>query len=74
MSYTKLRTEDERLAILNWISDVSHKRHHEFNKSVRSPKTGGWLLQKPNFESWDRSDVSSLLWLHGIGEIFSPRC
>lgn len=67
MPDSNLGIEVERLAILNWISDVSHRQHHEFNKSMRSPGTGGWLLEKPNFQSWDESDQSSLFWLHGIG-------
>lgn len=60
---------NERLAILNWLSDVSYTQHHNFNKSLRSPGTGGWLTAKPNFRSWDDSDLSSLLWLHGIGKV-----
>lgn len=48
---------------------MSHRQHHEFHKGVRTPGTGGWLLEKTNFQSWDESDLSSLLWLHGIGMI-----
>lgn len=41
---------------------------------MRSAGTGGWLLEKPNFQSWDESDLSSLLWLHGIGTIPLSHC
>lgn len=54
---------------MEWLSNVSYKEHHDFYKSLRSPGTGGWLLVKPNFRSWDDSGLSSLLWLHGIGEV-----
>lgn len=60
------RTDDRRLAILNWISDISPTKHHDFNRSFRSAGTGGWLLEKQSFREWADSDSSSLLWLHGI--------
>lgn len=65
-------TDDERLSILNWLSDVSFKKHHDFYKSLRSDGTGGWLLAKDSFRNWNDSDSSALLWLHGIGKRVHP--
>lgn len=61
-------TEDERRRILDWLSDVSFKKHHEFYKSLRSQGTCEWLLKKDSFRNWNESDSSSILWLHGIGK------
>jgi hypothetical protein len=30
--------------------------------------TGQWLIEKPEFEEWELSEDSGILWLHGIRE------
>lgn len=61
-------TEDERLEMLNWLSDVPTMSHHEYQQSLRHAGTGGWLLDKDSFRNWEDSDSSALLWLNGPGK------
>ncbi|XWW98909.1 hypothetical protein V2A60_006913 [Cordyceps javanica] len=57
---------DARRKILNTISVLEPGRHHKRVTEDRLEGTGQWLLQKPDFCSWRRDSVSSVLWLHGI--------
>lgn len=62
----------ERIEILSWLSQLSPAQHHDYNKSLRTPGTGGWLMNKESFREWKDLDASSLLWLHGIGKKTVP--
>ncbi|KAL0631450.1 hypothetical protein Q9L58_009682 [Maublancomyces gigas] len=62
-------TDNKRLDILNWLSDVSFKKHHGFYKSLCIKGSGRWLLAKNSFRNWNDSDVSALLWLRGSAEL-----
>lgn len=61
----KLQTT-ERLKILRWISRVEYQAHHDSVKKQRLEGTGQWLIAKSEFQSWQKSSESSILWLHGI--------
>ena len=64
------RTEDqrkqERLKILQWLSNVQYRKHHQSISKCLLDGTGSWLLDKPQYMEWRNSSVSSVLWLHGI--------
>lgn len=45
--------------------------HHSFVSSDRLAGTGDWLFKKPEFIEWEKSNSSSILWLHGIGKNLS---
>ncbi|KAJ5000853.1 hypothetical protein K4K48_002085 [Colletotrichum sp. SAR 10_66] len=52
--------------ILTWISKEPYEQHHTLNKSEVLEGTGYWLLKDEVFQSWKKSETSSILWLHGI--------
>lgn len=62
-------SDNERLTILNWLSNISFRKHHELYRSFRIEETGGWLRAKEKFRDWNGSDESALLWLRGAGRI-----
>ncbi|KAL7266228.1 hypothetical protein RUND412_011235, partial [Rhizina undulata] len=58
--------ENKRFEILNWLSKVDYKEHHNFIRSTRQPNTGNWLFKKHDFIQWNKSSSSTIFWLHGI--------
>ena len=55
---------DERLAVLEWLSKVKYRDHHDFVKKDRFRGTGKWLLQRDAFDKWLKVE-SSILWVNG---------
>lgn len=62
----------EHLKILMWLSDIPVEDHHLFVSSRRNVGDGSWLLNKQQFREWERSESSSILWLHGIRKLNPP--
>ena len=58
--------EDERLQIIQWLSPVPYKRHHEQTRKDILSGTGSWLLQDKQLLDWEVSSTSSIMWLHGV--------
>jgi hypothetical protein len=54
-----------RKEILNWISTVAYADNHEATSSGLLEDTGDWLRNKPQFQEWQASSASGILWLHG---------
>jgi hypothetical protein len=50
----------------NWISPIEYWKHHKLVFDDLHPGSGEWLLNKDEFESWESSTQTSVLWLHGI--------
>ena len=67
------RFKIERLEILQWLSTVQYKKHHQSVSRGLLKGTGSWLLKKSQYVQWRNSSVSSVLWLHGI-RMFSASC
>jgi hypothetical protein len=65
-SRNKSQLKEERLEILQWLSNVQYKKHHQSLSNGLLEGTGSWLLKKPQVVEWRNSSVSSVLWLHGI--------
>ena len=63
---------EDRLAILNWLSDVQYRTHHQTLSKGLLEGTGTWLLNTREYVEWRNSSVSSVLWLHGIRECPFP--
>ena len=57
--------DDERLNILQWLSPVQYKKHHEQARKDILSGTGAWLLQERQLLNWQVSSASSIIWLHG---------
>lgn len=55
----------ERLDILQWLSPVPYKKHHEQTRKDILSGTGTWLLQEQQLLDWQVSSSSSIMWLHG---------
>ncbi|OJZ92846.1 hypothetical protein ASPFODRAFT_202600 [Aspergillus luchuensis CBS 106.47] len=63
----------EAIDILEWVSTVKHKAHHDNVRNNRTPGTGDWLLRKVEFRDWEESSSSAVLWLRGspgVGKTF----
>ena len=56
----------ERLDILQWLSPVPYKKHHEQTRKDILSSTGSWLLREQQFLDWRVSSASSIMWLHGL--------
>jgi hypothetical protein len=56
---------DEQLDILEWISAIPYRKHHDLVKEARAPGTCQWLLQCQEFIGWERASSSVMLWLQG---------
>jgi hypothetical protein len=53
---------------LEWMSPIPHHQHHDYQLGKVLNCTGVWILDDPEFLSWQSSTESSLLWLYsGIG-------
>ena len=56
----------QRAEILNWLSPIPYRCHHERAHSEILLGTGAWLLEDDNLIEWRKTSSSSILWLHGI--------
>jgi hypothetical protein len=54
-----------RRKILNWISTIAYEDNHKATSSGLLEGTGGWLRGKPEFQDWQASSESGILWLRG---------
>ncbi|KAL1634866.1 hypothetical protein SLS58_010495 [Diplodia intermedia] len=55
----------ERKKILQALSSVQFRENHETTRAGRLENSGAWLLRRREFEDWNNSLDSSVLWLHG---------
>ena len=55
----------ERLDVLQWLSTVPYKKHHEQTRKDILSGTGTWLYREQQLLDWQVSSVSSIMWLHG---------
>lgn len=56
----------ERIRILTWISPIPYLQHHSQVKDGVLAGTGTWFLANQKLLDWQKSSLSSILWLHGI--------
>lgn len=61
----EVEDEEERLALLDWVSDLDYSEIQEKFRTSRAPETCEWLLQRSNFVSWETSDSNAIFWLEG---------
>ena len=57
--------------MLEWLSKVKCEGHHAEVVKARLEGTGAWLLQRQEIQDWLESEKSSILWIHGKGNIHS---
>ncbi|KAI5921671.1 hypothetical protein F4810DRAFT_677289 [Camillea tinctor] len=58
--------EEERMKILTWLSPLPYVDHHESAKHGRSPDTGDWVFERPEFQGLKTASNQGFLWIHGI--------
>lgn len=56
---------NERLEILEWISAMPYRKHHNTVKEARASDTCRWLLERNRFREWEDTSSSVILWLQG---------
>jgi hypothetical protein len=64
--FAQVLQESEYLQILQWLSPVPFSCHHKRHSESRLRNSGQWLLNHPQYISWQNSSSSSLFLLHGI--------
>lgn len=60
--------EQKRKDVFKWISTIQYREHHRALSKELLPDSGEWLFESHEFTEWERSDKSSIFWLHGVGE------
>ena len=55
--------------MLEWLSKVKCEDHHAEVVKARLEGTGAWLLQRQEIRHWLELEESSVLWLHGKGNV-----
>ena len=60
--------DKEQLDVLDWISEIPFKNHHDTVTEDRTPNTCEWLLQREQFREWEDGSSSVVLWLQGSRE------
>jgi hypothetical protein len=61
--------DEERLKVLEWISNVLYGLNHQRVKEQRTPETCDWLLGHSRYKEWQDTSASITLWLWGTGEL-----
>jgi len=61
--------EKERLDMLDWTSGVLYGLNHQTVKEKRTTNTCEWLLDHSQYQEWQDTSASMILWLCGNGEI-----
>ncbi|KAK1762907.1 hypothetical protein QBC33DRAFT_460474 [Phialemonium atrogriseum] len=56
---------NEQKDILEWISLVPYRKHHDEVKMLRTRNTCEWLLGDDKFREWEKTSLSVILWLQG---------
>lgn len=55
----------EQIEILEWISPVKYRKHHDEVNVFRTRDTCKWLLAHDQFHEWEKTSSSVILWLQG---------
>ncbi|KAF5016358.1 hypothetical protein F66182_11984, partial [Fusarium sp. NRRL 66182] len=68
LSLVAMKQVEEKLYVdmLHWISTLEYPRYHADHSTARSLGTCQWLLQHPEFLSWESGSTCSLFLLYGI--------
>lgn len=54
--------EQERIAMLEWISPIQFGMQHDNFRENRTPGTGEWLVEHEDFDRWKDKPSSVLFW------------
>ncbi|KAI0903434.1 hypothetical protein F4823DRAFT_568697 [Ustulina deusta] len=57
---------DDLTRVLEWISPIEYRRHHDTVRELRTNDTCNCLLQRPKFGQWSSATSSITLWLQGF--------
>ena len=58
----------KRAEILSWTCTVPHQDNHGTAYQGHIVGTGDWIFHEENYLSWQDSEASRILWLHGNGK------
>lgn len=62
----KRQKDDERAAVLKWLSKFQYVDHHNSAKRERVEDTGNWIFERNEYQRWHKSREQHILWIHGI--------
>lgn len=62
---TRIHQDSGRKAVLDYFLRYNPQQNYEMSLSLRHPRTGLWLIRRPEFQTWLVSPDSAL-WLSGI--------
>lgn len=62
---------DDKLCVLEKISSIPHRAHHDEVSDRRTVGTGQWILERDEFRAWEEETASAILVLYGIRKLTS---
>jgi len=62
-------TKDKEFRMLEWISPLKPIVIHSAITKTRTGNTCEWLLRHDQYKYWRNKSTSTILWLHGRGEL-----
>ena len=60
------RETNHLFAVRTWLSVANPWENHKRARDQRRMALGKWLADEPEFNNWQSSEQSSMLWLHGF--------
>lgn len=57
--------QQNRLKLLQWLSSVPYREHHQKELNDVLKNTGSWFLESQKYRSWKDSSETAVMWLHG---------
>lgn len=58
--------ETDKQRLLRWLSSTQYRAHHQTMARDLLPQSGAWLFDSIEYRTWEPSQASCILWLHGI--------
>ena len=60
-----MTTDKYKEKIVDWLDAPDPSSNHNKARQARQPRTGLWLLNSGEYETW-KAETGGILWLHGI--------
>lgn len=64
-------SDDEQLWMLEWMSNVFFRSHHDEISRRRTKGTGDWLLRHERFEEWHHTSSTAIMLVYGDRKLSS---
>jgi hypothetical protein len=62
----RTQRQERNKAIFKWLSQIQYRQHHKTTVVDILPGSAQRYTQRTEYLEWEKSSVSTILWLHGI--------